>query len=120
MTNTEMDLNLLYRDFIAADKEFMFHSAPGTVLSFHDVDDNMFCAVTAYQHPDPDLARDQLSTNRHLPETADLAMFGMMIVAGSTPDHFTVLIPGHCSSHSRRRITSRLTTRGGPELGPRC
>ena len=64
MTDIEMDLNLLYRDF-----------------------------VTAYQHPDPNLARDPLSTNLRLPETADLAMFGTMIVAGSTPDHITVLIP---------------------------
>ena len=88
-----MDLNLLYRDFIAADKEFMFHSAPGTVPSFHDVDGNMHCAVTAYQHPDPDLARDPLYTNCRLPETADLAMFGTIIVAGLTPDHITVLIP---------------------------
>ena len=77
-----MDLNLLYRDFIAADQEFMFHSAPGMVPSFHAVYGNMYCAVTAYQHPDPDLARDPLSTNRRLPETADFAMFGTMIVAG--------------------------------------
>ena len=78
--------------FIAADKEFMFHSAPGTVPSFHDADGNMYCTVTAYQHPDPNLAHDPLSTIRCLPETADLAMFGTMIVAGSTPDHITVLI----------------------------
>ena len=71
----------------------MFHSAPGMVPSFHDVDGNMYCAVPVYQHTDPDLPRDPLSTNRHLPETADLAMFGMMVVAGSTPDHIKVLIP---------------------------
>ena len=93
MTDTEMDLNLLYRDFLVADWEFMFHSTPGTVPSFHDVDGNMYCAVTAYQHPDPDLACDLLSMNRRLPETADLAMFGTMVVAGSTPDHIKVLIP---------------------------
>ena len=93
MTDTEMDLNLLYRDFLVVDQEFMFHSAPGTVPSFHDVDGNMYCTVTAYQHPDPDLDRDPLSTNRRLPETADLAMFGTMVVAGSTPDHIRVFIP---------------------------
>ena len=61
MTDTEMDLNLLYRDLLIADRELMFHSAPGTVPSFHDVDGNMYCAVPVCQHPDPDLARDPLS-----------------------------------------------------------
>ena len=41
----------------------------------------------------PDLARDPLSTNRRLHETADLEMFGTMIVAGPTPDQIFVLIP---------------------------
>ena len=53
----------------------------------------MYCAVPVYQHPDPDLARDPLSTNRRLPVTADLAMFGTMVVAGSSPDHIKVIIP---------------------------
>ena len=98
MTDTEMDLSLLYRDFLVADQEFMFHSAPGTVPSFHDVDGNMYCAVTAYQHPDPDLACDPLSTNRRLLETADLAMFGTMFDAGPHHGPHT----GHCWSHSSR------------------
>ena len=41
----------------------------------------------------PDLARGPLSTNRRLQETADLKMFGTMIVAGPTPDQIYVLIP---------------------------
>ena len=86
MTDTEMDLNLRYRGFIAADKESMFHSAPGMVPSFHDVDGNMYCAVTAY-HIVTRCPRIVVYL-----ETPDLAMFGTMIVAGSTPDHTTVLI----------------------------
>ena len=31
-----MDLNFLYSDFVMDDKEVLFHSAPGTVSSFHD------------------------------------------------------------------------------------
>ena len=61
--------------------------------SFYDEDGNKYCAVPAFQHPDPDLARDPLSTNRRLHETADLAMFGNLVVAGPTPDHIRVLIP---------------------------
>ena len=44
-------------------------------------------APIAFQHPDPDLARDPLSTNRRMPETMDLVMFGTLVVAGPTPDH---------------------------------
>ena len=46
-----------------------------------------------FTHPDPDLARDPLYTNRRLHETADLHMFGTLVVAGSTLDHTKVLIP---------------------------
>ena len=88
-----IDLNLLYRDFIVDDREFMFNYSPGSVPSFYDEDGNTYCAVPAFQHPDPDLARDPLSTNRRLHETADLAMFGTFVVAGPTPDHIRVLIP---------------------------
>ena len=50
-------------------------------------------AVAAFQHPDPDLARDPLSTNRRMLNVMDKAMFGTLVVAGQTPDHVTVLIP---------------------------
>ena len=85
-----MDLDLLYRDFFVNDRELLFHSVPGTVPSFHDEEGNMYCTVPVYQHLDPDLARD-LSTNHRLPGTADLAMFGTMVVAGSSTDHIKVL-----------------------------
>ena len=88
-----MDLNLLYRDFIVNDRELMFHSVPGTVPSVHDDEGNMYCAVPVFQHPDSDLARDPLSTNHQLMNTADLPMFGTLVVAGSSPDHIKVLIP---------------------------
>ena len=88
-----MDLNLLYRDFIVNDRELMFHSVPGTVPSFHDDEGNMYCAVPVFQHSDSDLARDSSSTNNRLINTADLPMFGTLVVAGSSPDHIKVLIP---------------------------
>ena len=88
-----MDLNLHYRDFIVDDREFLFNYAPGSVPSFHDEDGNTYRAVSAFQHPDPDLTRDPLSSNRRLQETADLSMFGTLVVAGPTPDHIRVLIP---------------------------
>ena len=85
-----MDLNFLYSDFVMDDKEVLFHSAPGTVSSFHDDEGNMYCAVPAFQHSDADLARDPLSTNRRLVNTEEL---GTMVVAGATADHIKVLIP---------------------------
>ena len=88
-----MDLDLLYRDFFVNDRELLFHSVPGTVPSFHDEEGNMYCTVPVFQHPDPDHACDLLSTNHRLPETADLAKFGTMVVAGSSTDHIKVLIP---------------------------
>ena len=44
-------------------------------------------------YDDSDLARDPLSTNRCLQDTADFEMFGTMIVAGPTPEQILVLIP---------------------------
>ena len=82
-----MDLDLLYRDFFVSDRELLFHSVADTMPSFHDEEGNMYCAVPVFQHPDPDLARDPLSTNHWLPGTADLAKFGTMVVAGSSTDH---------------------------------
>ena len=88
-----MDLNYLYSDFVMDDKEVLFHSAPGSVSSFHDDDGNMYCAVPAFRHSDADLARDPLSTNRRLVNTEELELFGTLVVAGATPDHIKVLIP---------------------------
>ena len=88
-----MDLNFLYSDFVMDDREVLFHSAPGTVSSFHDDEGNMYCAVPAFRHSDADLARDPLSTNRRLVNTEELAIFGTMVVAGATADHIKVLIP---------------------------
>ena len=88
-----MDLNFLYSDFVMDDQEVLFHSAPGTVLSFHNNEGNMYCAVPAFQHLDADLAQDPLSTNRRLINTADLPIFGTLVVAGGTADHIKVLIP---------------------------
>ena len=55
-----MDLNFLYSDFVMDDKEVLFHSAAGTVSSFHDDEGNMYCAVPAFRHSDADLSRDPL------------------------------------------------------------
>ena len=75
------------------DREFLFNYTPGSVPSFHDKDGNTYCAVAAFQHPDPDLAWDPLSTNRWMLDMVDLSMFGTLVVAGQTPDHINVLIP---------------------------
>ena len=85
-----MDLRLLYRDFVMDDREVVFHSTSDSEPSYHDDLDNTYCAV---KHADPDLARDPLSTNRRLLDTADLEMFGTLVVAGPTPDQIYVLIP---------------------------
>ena len=74
-------------------REVLFHSAPGYISSFHDNDGNVYCAVPAFQHSDADLARDPLSTNRHLVDSDELELFGTMVVAGATSDHIKVLIP---------------------------
>ena len=88
-----MNLNLLYRDIIMDGRELMFHHVPGTMPSFHDEEGNMYCAIPVFQPSDSDLARYPLSTNHWLSDTSDLPMFGMLVVAGSSPDHIKVLTP---------------------------
>ena len=88
-----MDLTNYYCDFVVDECEFAFHSVRGTVPSFLDEDGNLHCAVAAFQHPDTDLARDPLSTNHRSSEGSPLAMFGTLVVAGSSRDHIRVLIP---------------------------
>ena len=88
-----MDLNLFHRNFVVDDRELMFHSVMGTVPSFHDEEGNLYSAITAFQHPDADLARDPLSTNHWLINTAEMATFGTLVVADSSTDHIRVLIP---------------------------
>ena len=88
-----MDLDLHYRDFVVDDRELIFDYTTGSVPPFHDRDGSTYCAVAAFQHPDPDLAREPLSTNRRMLNVMDKAMFGTLVVAGQKPDHVTVLIP---------------------------
>ena len=87
-----MDLRLLYSDFVLDDREVVFHSTSDSEPLYHDDLDNTYCVVPAFQHADSDLARDPLSTNRRLLDTADLEMFGTLVVAGPTPDQIYVLI----------------------------
>ena len=65
-----MDLRLLYSDFVMDNRGVVFHSTSDSEPSFHDDLDNTYCAVAAFQHADPDLARDPLSTNRRLHDTS--------------------------------------------------
>ena len=88
-----MDLNLLYRNFVVDDRELMFHSVQGTVPSFHDEEENLYCVITAFQHTDTDLVRDPLSTSRRLIDMDEMAKFGTLIVAGSSANHIRILIP---------------------------
>ena len=100
------------------DRGVLFHSAPGTVSSFHDDEGNMYCAVPAFRHSDTDLARDPLSTKRRLVNTEELAIFGTMVVAGATADHIKVLIPDTFSGPTVKADSP--TTCGGPHFGTRC
>ena len=71
----------------------MLQSTVDTEPTFHNDRGFTNCAIPVFRSDDPDLARDPLSTNRRLHETADLEMFGTMVVAGPTPDQIYVLIP---------------------------
>ena len=73
-------IRLLYSDFVMDDRELIFHSTSDSAPSYHDDRDNTYCAVPVFQHADPDLAWDPLSTNRRLLDTADLDMFGTLVV----------------------------------------
>ena len=88
-----MDLRLLHSDFRMDDRELMLQSTADTEPTFHDDRGFMYCVIPVFRSDAPDLARDPLSTNRRLPETANLEMFGTMVVAGPTPDQIYVLIP---------------------------
>ena len=88
-----MDPRLLYTDFLMDDRELLLQPTTDTEPTFRDDRGYTYCATAVFRSDDPDLARDPRSTNRRLQETADLEMFGTMIVAGPTPDQIHVLIP---------------------------
>ena len=88
-----MDFKMLYTDFVMNGVEVSLQPALETEVVFVDDRDYTYCTLMAFGSDDPAIARDPLSTNRRLPETADLEMFGTMIVAGPTPDQIFVLIP---------------------------
>ena len=88
-----MDLRLLYGDFVMDNRELMFQSTPDATHTFLDDRGSTYCAIPAFQSEDPDIARDPLSTNRHLTDSMELEMFGTLIVAGPMPDVIYVLIP---------------------------
>ena len=88
-----MDPRLLYTNFLMDGEEVLLQPTTDTELTFKDDRGYTYCALTVFRSDDPDLARDPLSTNRRLHETADLEMFGTMIVAGPTLEQIFVLIP---------------------------
>ena len=88
-----MDPRLLYTDFVMDGVEVLLQPTTETEVAFIDDRGSTYCALTAFRSDDPALARDPLSTNRRLPETADLEIFGTIIVAGPTPEQIFVLIP---------------------------
>ena len=93
-----MDLRLLYGDFVMDNRELMFHTTPDVTHMFKDDRGFIYCAITAFQSGDPDLARDPLSTNQRLTDSIEFEMFGTMVVAGPSPDVIYVLIPDSVSS----------------------
>ena len=81
-----MDPRLIYTDFLMNDSEVLLQPTTDAEPTFKDDRDYTYCALAVFRSDDPDLARDPLSSNRRLQESADLEMFGTMIVAGPTPD----------------------------------
>ena len=88
-----MDPRLLYTDFLMYDSELLLQPTTDAETTFKDDKGYAYCTLTVFRSDDPDLAWDPLSTNRRLRDSADLEMFGTMIVAGPTPDQVFVLIP---------------------------
>ena len=54
---------------------------------------NPHITLSPFNHADRDFAFDPLSTNRRLPDQADLPVLGSIVVAGPTPDSIHVMIP---------------------------
>ena len=92
-----MDPMLLYTDFLINNSEVLLQPTTDAEPTFKDDRGYTYCALAVFRSDDPDLARDPLSTNRRLRESADLDMFGTMIVAGPTPEQVFVLIPDSIS-----------------------
>ena len=88
-----MDPRLLYTDFVMDGVEVSLQPTLETEVAFVDDRGYTYCTLMAFGSDDPAIARDPLSTNRRLPDTADLELFGTIIVAGPTPDQIFVLIP---------------------------
>ena len=88
-----MDPGLLCTDFLMDGEEVLLRPTTDTELAFKDDRGCTCCALAVFRSDDPNLARDPLSTNRRLHETADLEMFVTMIVAGPTLEQIFVLIP---------------------------
>ena len=67
-----MDPRLLYTDFLMDGEEVMLQPTTDAKPTFKDDRGYTYCTLEVFQSDDPDLARDPLSTNRRLQETADL------------------------------------------------
>ena len=50
-------------------------------------------ALSPFGHSDRDFAFDPLSTNRRLPDHADLPVLATVVFAGPTPDTIHVMVP---------------------------
>ena len=95
-----MDLGLLYSNFAMDDKYLTLHTTPDGSGVFRDIDGQTHCTIRPYNHGDPDMARDPLSTNRRLFDSGEIELFGSMVVAGPTTDVIYVLVPDNttCSA----------------------
>ena len=95
-----MDLGLLYSNFAMDDKDLTLHTTPDGSGVFRDIDGQTHCTIRPYNHGDPDMARDPLSTNRRLFDTGEIELFGSMVVARPTTDVIYVLVPDNttCSA----------------------
>ena len=88
-----MDLGLLYGNFVMYDQEFILHSTPDGPSVFRDDKGITHCAITSFQHADPDIERDPLSINRRLFGSDGIELFGTMVVVGPSQEVIYVLVP---------------------------
>ena len=63
------------------DQEFILHSTPDGPSVFRDDKGVTRCAISSFQHADPDIERDPLSINRRLFGSDGIELFGTMVVA---------------------------------------
>ena len=71
----------------------ILHSTPDGHSVFRDDKVVTHCAITSFQHADPDIERDPFSINRRLFGSDGIKLVGTMVVAGQSQEVIYVLVP---------------------------